>query len=286
VAPRDANAASVSPKPKTDELQAKPGKALAPEPEPEPAEEDDEVEPLDLASVREPYILYLLYRSLYGGLYERLHTIRHFPPQVDPMDPVLEWTIFTIILCLIALSVLFEQMRDAIEERAGPDMKAIVDQVHNPHRRFICMRGTGCTGCPSLRAVRVVTLMRGRARPDVRGADGARLPRPHHLPHHPGPLMTRSSIFCIGILYDSLTFSMLQYHRTLHSPGPHHLPHHPGGGAGRAVVRPLRREHRGFGGGAGAHALQPLLHHGRLHHRDRGGDPVRPGQHRGPRATA
>ena len=65
----------------------------------------------------------------------------------NPMDPVFNNTIMVIVLVLIVLSVLFEQMKDAIEEGAGVDMEAIVAQMVCSCARNIIQHvgwGLGC----------------------------------------------------------------------------------------------------------------------------------------------
>jgi hypothetical protein len=49
--------------------------------------------------------------------------------EVNPLDQAYEWTICIIILILIFLSVMFEQMKDIVEEWAGADSQEIVAQT-------------------------------------------------------------------------------------------------------------------------------------------------------------
>ena len=50
-------------------------------------------------------------------------------PALAQANPVYNNVIMIIVMVLIFLSVLFEQLKDAIEEGAGPDMQKIVAQM-------------------------------------------------------------------------------------------------------------------------------------------------------------
>ena len=85
------------------------------------------------------------------------------------MLPAYEWTIFVIIIILIVLSVFFEQLKDIIEDHAGPDMEKIVAQM-------VPLPILLAHGTPPRLVFRICRRALTRRASLVCGADGARFP--------------------------------------------------------------------------------------------------------------